>query len=145
MPQVFAYIMPIRRKQLEKILVQDKRIIAKFFSKPRGAPRLRRGTIIVFYESREGMKLVGQGTVQQAEMMLPHEVIPSYGASFFLNKQELDDYVDRFPGRREKKLLILHLENIFSYASPVRWATSPTMAGAYLTRDDYARLIKEIN
>ena len=91
---------------------------------------------IVFYESHNEKKLVGEGIVENVEFLNPAEVLSKYGKELFINKDEFIKYV----GKRQR-ILVIQLKGLRKYQEPVQCKEVITMGGKYLTEEEYASLI----
>lgn len=98
---------------------------------------------VLFYASHGSKEIAGEGQIEEIEFLTPNEVLAKYGAKTFLDKDELATYTLRQPKRdSSKKMLVLVLSKIKRYRSPVKYRKPISMAGQYLTQEDYSGLLK---
>jgi hypothetical protein len=134
---VFGAVFPLPKKLISRILDEKRLVYAKFAPHRGHSTKLGRNSIVVFYESKGGRSVVGEAVVRKVEFRRPDQVLDKVGESFFLNSDELMTYVDKYPGRREKEMMVLHLERPKRYDRPIAWSHAMTMAGQYLTKEQY--------
>jgi hypothetical protein len=75
--------------------------------------------------------------------MLPEEAWQKYGTRLFLTRPELLEYARTSPlgeERRKKELSVYVLTKIKKYKKPISPKRRMTIAGYYITRDEYLDL-----
>ena len=140
--KIFAYVFPLSKELIDRILYDNKRTLTKFLHRQRMGSRFHSGMKILFYETGGPKQILAEANVLDATMMLYDNVHKIYGESVILTKQELLKYVDRYPGRINKPLLILTIDTPNSFLLPIKWEKPMTMIGRILSSDEYKRLVK---
>jgi hypothetical protein len=94
-------------------------------------PRLQVGSKLFFYESKGSKEIVGEARIAEMTQGTVDEVLGRFGADLFLTRNELEAYAGN---RRERRMLVLILEDITRYAVPLKLDKGVTMAGRYITK-----------
>lgn len=134
---VFGAVFPLPKKLISRILDEKRLVYAKFTPHQSRRTNLRPGSVIVFYESHGRKSIVGEAVVRKVEFGRPNQILGTAGRGFFLDSDELVAYVDKYPGRDQKEMIVLHLERPMRYEKPRTWSHPMTMAGQYLTKEQY--------
>lgn len=93
---------------------------------------------VIFYASHGSKKLVGEGKIKSVEFLTPLKVLEKYRDELFLTETELYAYVG---GRSQMEMLTLVLTNLKKYSTPFEFNKPITMAGQYLTIQEYSSFI----
>jgi hypothetical protein len=91
---------------------------------------------IVFYGSHGEKKLIGEGIIKKVEFLNPEEVISKYKEELFIDEQQFRQYV----GKRQR-ILTLELKGLKKYQEPIQIKEVITMAGKYLTAEQYDSIV----
>lgn len=132
----YAVIYPVLPNQVERVF-DGKDVFCKYTGQRNVG--VGEGTKILFYASRSGRKVFGEGTVSKTEFLTPDETISQYGTRLFITSKELDDY--RGARSKDKKLLVITLDKIRRYKEPIILEKYVTMAGQRLAKEQYASLM----
>lgn len=136
---VIGIIFPILQEHVQRFFKDKKRVFVKFFG--RSAPvGLHLGSKLFFYESGGRREIVGEARIREIGLGTPDDVLSKFGDKLFLSKDELDSYVG---DRRTKKILILSLDDVKKYTTPLTLQKPVTMMGQYMTRAMYRALTGE--
>ena len=142
MSRIAGIIFPIPKDFVDRLLVENRNVFVKYLARSTGlriAPKHK----VLFYASHGSKDIVGEGQIEEIEFLTPNEVLTKYGPKTFLNEDELTTYMLRQPKRdSSKRMLVLVLSKIKRYRSPVKYEKPISMAGQYLTREDYMQLLK---
>jgi hypothetical protein len=133
-------IFPFFPKHLERLLNQHKTVFVKFFGRERIPVNLHPGSKLFLYESKGDKEIMGEAKILRVESLRASDVISVYGERLFLTQSEFDEYVGN---RRDKRILVLVLEDAKRYAVPLKLNRSVTMAGRYMTSKMYKDLRDE--
>jgi len=95
---------------------------------------------IVFYASHGEKKLIGEGVIEKVEFLNPTQILSKYKQDLFIDEQEFLNYV----GKRQR-ILTLQLRGLKKYHKSIQSNEVITMAGKYLTSEQYESLINEKN
>jgi hypothetical protein len=97
---------------------------------------------IILYASQGSKEIVGEGTIEKVEFLTSGEVLKKYGNKVILNKDELEKYMMREPNRMSKKMLVIVFSKVREYTPHIKYKKPITMAGQYLTRDEYSEFFQ---
>lgn len=111
--------------------------------KERMGTKVNRNTKIIFYESGGKKVLRGEAAVISSDSAYPRHVLEVLGDTMFLSEDEFWDYVNKYPGREEKRLLYILIDDPVHYDPPIPWKSNMTMMGVFLSSDDYRKTIQE--
>jgi len=123
-------VFPVFREHIERLLRDQKKVFVKFAGE-RMFPRLHVGSKLFFYESKGSKEIVGEARIAEMTQGTVDEVLGRFGADLFLTRNELEAYAGN---RRERRMLVLILEDITRYAVPLKLDKGVTMAGRYITK-----------
>jgi len=144
MEKTVGAIYPVPAHLFERLFDGEIKVFVKYLAHT--ATKLNPKHKIIFYASKSSRKLIGEGTIQRVEFLRPNEVLTRYKNDLFLTEAEFHAYVNRSPSRsNSKQMLTLVLKNLRKYQRPVEYASPMTMAGQYITSEDYAIIIKKMN
>ncbi|MGD0549270.1 MAG: DUF365 domain-containing protein [Candidatus Bathyarchaeia archaeon] len=135
--QILGIIFPLLPQHAERFLNQGKTVFVKFFGKERIPVRLQSGSRLFLYESRGNEEIVGEARIVRIDMLPVSEIVAVYGNRLFLTQSEFEDYVGN---RRDKRMLVLVLEDARKYPVALKLGKSVTMAGRYMTRELYHQI-----
>jgi len=139
---VFGVVYPLAKKYIVRILKGKRNIYAKYQPHRTQVTRVGPGTKVIFYETKGSKSLIGEAVVRQVDFMIPDEALKMFGGRLFIDREELERYAGRFPTNREKKpLMILDLDSPRLYEKPVRWSLGMTMAGRYISEEEYNQFV----
>jgi len=132
---VIGVIFPILPEHIRRFFEQGKRVFIKFVASAHTG--LRRGSKLFFYESRSKKQIVGEARIVQISSGTMDEVLLEHGADLFLTPEQLKEYVGN---RRERRMLVLVLDGVRKYSTPLKVDRPITMAGQYMTKEIFRRL-----
>ena len=140
MEEIVGFVFPIKSQNANSIFEKGKEVFVKF---ARGKLRkLKAGAKAFFYVSGEKF-LIGEAIIKSIEKMTPKEVWKKYGTRLFLTRGELLEYAKKTPfgeERRTKELTVYVLTKVKKYKKPIFPRRRMTLAGYYMTRDEYLAL-----
>ena len=129
---IYGCIYPLSESYIDRFFNEGKKIFLKYL--PHENTNLKKNHKLLFYRSRSDKKIVGEGVINKIEFLSPYEILDRYKNDIFLTKDELQIYVGN---RGDKKMLTIHLKNIIKYEEPVISKYSITMAGKYVSKNEY--------
>ena len=92
---------------------------------------------LLVYESHASRQLIGEAQIARMRMMESEEIVSRYGKRFFLEPAELSAYSKS----RRRPLLVFELVDIRKYPRPVSLRKPVTMAGQYVSKPMYDKVI----
>ena len=92
---------------------------------------------LLIYESHACKQIVGESKITGVFLMKSEEIVSRYGKRFFLKPEELLTY----SRSRERPLVVFELESVKRYSHPVCLRKTITMAGQYVGKQTYNRMI----
>ena len=110
----------------------------KIFVKNSKFSRLKPGSKIIFYASRDIHALVGEGTIETVEFLTPQETIRKYKNDLFLTETECNAYA------REKnvsKFLVIQFSEIKQYKNRVKPPRFISIGGRYVSKNEYEAIL----
>ena len=134
-----GFVFPIRSQHANSIFERGKKVFVKFGARLK---KLKAGAKALFYVSREKL-LIGEAIIKSIERMTLEEVWKKYGTRLFLTRAELLEYARKTSLREERKskeLMVYVLTKVKKYEKPIFPKRRMTIAGYYITRDDYLAL-----
>lgn len=133
----FAVIYPIPSNFALRIFKEKKSVFAKYGTHEVLSQNVTDCKKLLIYESSTGQKITGEADVLSVQLMNFSEVISEYKKEFFLSEDEFRAYAS---GREEKKMMVFKLDNIKEYSAPIIFDHKLTVAGEYISKDEYNRL-----
>lgn len=144
MSNVVGVIYPIPLQFVSRIFSEKKDVFVKYLTH-QSSVRLAPKNKILFYASHGQKEIVGEAIIQAMEFLTPVEVLEKYGGRVFLDRDELVSYASQQSSRTtSKKMLVLVLSKPRKYSKGIRYYKPITMAGEYLTEDNYKTLLAEL-
>ena len=137
----FGAVYPLSKNLISRILDDKRLVFAKFLAHRSPETNLGTGSLILFYETGGIKSIVGEAMINRVEFIKPYEIEFTGSRRFFLEREEFASYVNKFPGREKKAMLVAYLESLKRYEVPRKWPYPMTMAGQYITRDEYLEII----
>ena len=134
-----GFVFPIRSQHANSIFERGKKVFVKFGARLK---KLKAGAKALFYVSREKL-LIGEAIIKSIERMTLEEVWKKYGTRLFLTRAELLEYARKTSlgeERKSKELMVYVLTKVKKYEKPIFPRRRMTIAGYYITRDDYLAL-----
>ena len=141
MTKIIGVVYPVPSDIADRLFNGKMKVFVKFLAhnSTKAAPKNK----IIFYASRGTKKLVGEGTIEKAEFLTLDKVLSKYKDELFLDESELHAYVRNSPSRTpSKEMLTLVLRKLRKYSEPVEYHKRITMAGQYLSAEEYKSLMK---
>lgn len=132
---VIGIIFPMLPEHVRRFFEQGKTVFVKFVAHL--YTNLQPGSKLFFYESRSKKQIVGEARIIQIGSGTMDEVLLKHGADLFLTPTELKEYVGN---RRERGMLVLVLDGVRKYSTPLKADRPVTMAGQYMTKEIFRRL-----
>jgi hypothetical protein len=137
---VAAVVFPVPERLVERLLSENRNVFVKYVARTTNL-RITPKNKLILYASHGSAELVGEGIIQTIELLTPSEVLDKYGSKVFLDRDELMAYATQEPGRTlSKRMLVLALDKIKTYKPHIKWKKPMTMAGQYLTEEEYRKL-----
>ena len=136
---IIGIIYPIPKQFIDQLLKVGKNVFVKYIQGQN--IKLKKNNKLIIYESYGTKKLVGEGIIKKIEFLTAEEVYDKYPDKLFLNKKELYDYCGEL--RKDKKMLTLLLDNIIKYEKDIYFNKPITMAGQYITKEQYHNSIRK--
>lgn len=136
MNEIIGAVYPIPQRLVDRLFDGKTKVFVKYVAHntTKLAPRHR----VVFYASHGIGKLIGEGIIEKVEFLNPDAVLARYRRDLFLNDEEFQAYVRRSPSRTpSKEMMTLALKKLKRYTTPMDYNRPITMAGQYLTREEY--------
>ena len=133
--EIIGAAFPVPHHLLPRFFKDGKKVFVKN-SKFR---RLKPGSKIIIYASRDVHALVGEGTIETVEFLTPQETIRKYKNDLFLTETELYAYA------REKnvlRFLVVRFSEIKEYQNPVKPKRFISIGGKYVSKLEYEILSK---
>lgn len=134
-----GFVFPIRSKHANSIFEERKEVFVKFGGRLK---KLQAGAKAIFHVSGEKL-LIGEAIIKSIERMPLEEVWKKYGTILFLTRAELLEYARKSSlgeERRTKELMVYVLTKVKKYKKPIFPKQRMTIAGYYITRDEYLAL-----
>jgi hypothetical protein len=142
MKKVVAAIYAVPSKFVSRIFDEHKQVFVKYTNHE--TSRLVSRNKILFYASQGQGEIVGEATIKAVEFLTPTEALERHGDELFLNREELMSYASKSPSRSAtKKMLVLAFSSPKKYLKAIRVKKPLTMAGQYLTEEEYKALFEE--
>jgi hypothetical protein len=142
MNDIVGTIYPIPVELVERLFEGNVKVFVKYVA--HNTTRLAPKHKVIFYASHGSKKLIGEGTIEKVEFLTPQKVLEKYKDQLFLNEAELDAYVKRSPSRSSsKEMLTLVLKKLKKFPRPIDYKKPITMAGQYLSAEEYSSLIQK--
>lgn len=137
-------IFPVPAQFITRIFDDKRDVFVKYL--PRTTDLATTPKKILFYESHGRKEIIGEANVEKYEFLKPLEAFRRYKGRVFLNENELLEYVESQPSRTmDKKMLVLVLKGIKKFDSGIKYTQSITMAGKYLTDDEYREITLKLS
>jgi len=141
MDTIIGAIFPLSKFHINRFLKDKKTIFVKFtrFS------QLKRGSKIIFYVSGEKL-LVGEGTIENIEVLDTKTAWSRYYQQIFLTKDEYEQYVTTSPTTSENRkaniITLFTLKNLKAFKTPTKSTKPITPSGCYITKEEYKSLLQ---
>ena len=140
MNDIVGTIYPIPEELADRLFEGNTKVFVKYVA--HNTTRLAPKHKVIFYASHGLKKLIGEGVIETVEFLTPQKVLEKYKNQLFLNETELHAYVTRSPSRSSsKEMLTLVLKKLKKFPKPIDYNKPITMAGQYLTAEEYSSLI----
>ncbi|MGB9923348.1 MAG: DUF365 domain-containing protein [Pseudothermotoga sp.] len=142
MNDIVGTIYPIPAGLAERLFRGNTKVFVKYVA--HNTTRLAPKHKVIFYASHGSKKLIGEGIIEKVEFLTPQKVLEKYRDQLFLNEAELHTYVKRSPSRSSsKEMLTLVLKKLKKFPKPIDYNKPITMAGQYLSAEEYSSLIQK--
>lgn len=140
--KIIGAVFPILPEYIDRLLVENRNVFAKYLA--RNGSKLLPKQKMLFYVSHGSKKIVGEGQIDKILFLTPDEALVKYDKKLFLNRDELMEYARQQPKRDiSKRMLVLVLYRLKRYPKPVSYKRPISMAGQYLTEEDYEELLRQ--
>jgi hypothetical protein len=144
MSKIIGVIYPVPKEFVGRLLDQNRNVFVKYVRRTTNSRITPRNKMII-YASKGSKELVGEGVIQTIEFLTPSEALEKYEGRVFLDKDELLTYATQEPGRTlSKKMLVLVLSKLKEYSPHFKYKKPITMAGQYVTEEEYNELSKQL-
>jgi len=142
MSELVGVIYPIPLPYVSRVFAEKRNVFVKYLTHSTSTKLTPRKKIL-FYASHGQKEIVGEAVIKKIEFLSPMEVLEKYGAKVFLKSDELMSYVSQQSSRTaSKKMLVLVLSQLREYSKGVKWKKPISMAGEYLTKENYSTLFQ---
>jgi hypothetical protein len=135
---VLGIIFSLSQKHIERFFEGRGTVFVKFYGRQRVPSRLRRGSKLFFYRSGGRKEIVGEAKIIDIKSGTFDDVWSKFSNRLFLTRDELEKYVGK---RKDSQMTVLVLDKIRAYSVPIVLQQPLTMAGQYMTRQMYERLM----
>ena len=137
---IIGIIYPLPR-ELVKRVNSNRNIFVKYLTHEpnKRSLKIKEEDKLFIYESRNKKMIVAEAIISKIEFLTIDEIFKKYKNRTIAGLEALRIYSK---GREEKKMLVLHLNNINMYKEPLPVSKPITMAGQYITKHNWERLIK---
>jgi hypothetical protein len=143
MNRIIGAIYPIPQEFSSRLFDGNFKVFVKYLA--HSTTRLKPRNKVVFYASHGPKALIGEGTIEKIEFLSPEIVIAKHRAGLFLNETEFYRYVKKMPSRAPTKaMMVLVLKKLKRYPRPIDYNRPMTMAGQYLSDEEYFALQKQL-
>ena len=144
MSEIIGATFPVPNKFLNRILKEKKNV----FMKPATLTRLKPGMKIIFYASHENQGYAGEAEIEHVEIVKnPMEILQKYKGKMFLTEKEFKEYMTsqkRWGRVRHKPWMVIVLRNIREYPRRIMPKRFISVAGRYVKKDEYERILKSL-
>jgi len=132
---LIGVIYPLHQNIIKRFLNEDKDIFVKYISRiptKKSKFRITPGIKLYFYESVSRKAIVAHATIKSIEFLHIEETINAYNQKLMISKNELIEYSKG----RNKKIMILKIDNIKKLDPIIPVKCRITMSGRYITKDN---------
>ncbi len=130
-------IYPLPQRLIYRFFEDDKTVFIKFSAHESISVSLKSCKKLIFYKSRGKQELIGEGDIENIFLMSIHDIINTFEKELFLSRDELASYAKS----RNRKALVFKLSNLRKYQLPVKLDHYVTMAGSYISDEDYTQIV----
>jgi len=142
MNDIVGTIYPIPVELADRLFEGNTKVFVKYVA--HNTTRLVPKHKVIFYASHGSKKLIGEGIIEKVEFLTPQKVLEKYKDQLFLSETELHAYVTRSSARSSsKEMLTLLLKKLKKFPKPIDYNKPITMAGQYLSAEEYSSLIQK--
>lgn len=138
MKMTFGIIYPLPLQIAYRILQDKKSVFVKYPIHDTIPPNLLSCRKLLLYISRSNKEIAGECDILLINLMTISEAVSKYGDKLFLTEEELIKYSN---GRCDKNMLVIELGNIIKYSEPRYLGHGITMAGEYISKENYDILV----
>ncbi|MCE8426498.1 MAG: DUF365 domain-containing protein [Candidatus Methanoperedens sp.] len=136
----FAVIYPLPSHLASRILQDKKSVFVKYPTHETISPKLASCKKLQLYISGSKKEITGEADLISINLMTLTDVVSAYGSSLFLAEDELREYSGC---RDNKKMMVFELGGITKYPEAKCLGHRITMAGEYITEENYKFHINE--
>ena len=144
MPEIIGATFPVPNELLDRIFKEKKNV----FVKPATLTRLKPGMKIIFYASHKNQGYAGEAEIEHVEIVKnPMEILKKYKDKVFLTEMEFKEYVasqKRWGKVRHKPWMAIVLRNIKEYPKRIMPKRFVSVAGRYVKKEEYERILKSL-
>lgn len=134
----FAVIYPLPSHLALRILQNKKSIFVKYSKHKTITPKIASCKKLLLYISGSNKEIGGEADIVSISLMTLSDVVSEYDSNLFLTEDELREYSD---GRDNKKMMVFELGGITKYPEAKCLGRRITMAGQYMSKEGYEKLI----
>lgn len=135
---VEAVVFPLKDLYIDRFFDCGKDIFIKFPTHEILPEAIKSSKRLIFYASHADKTLRGEAAIRTVELVSLEDAQKAYGHRLFLNADEIKQYARG----RNKKVVVLELGRIKKYQKPIPLKKAMTMAGCYLTKEEYLKVIQ---
>lgn len=132
-------IYPLPQHLIDRFFEDDKTVFIKFSAHELLSENLQACKKLIFYKSRGEWELVGEGEIENIFLMPVNDIFDKFEKELFLSREEIVSYAK---SRLNKKVLVFKLSNLKKYNRPFLLDHYVTMAGEYISEEDYQQIRK---
>jgi len=138
--EIGGIIYPLNDHNFNILKKREKPVYVKYPSRAGKHPtKLKQGHLLFFYLSRKDKSIIGYSKIKEVSIKTPQEVLQHYTRSMQMNDDEFNKYTIK---RKDKKLLVLMLDDIVELEKNITIDYPITMAGKYISTDEMKRFTK---
>lgn len=139
MKEVYAVIYPVPKTFINSLFESERVVFVKYTTHETISDDLKNCQKLLFYESRGGKKIVGEGNIKDIDILSLEKILEKHRENLFLSEKELRSYSNG----RTKKPVVFTLKNTHRYDKEIKSKTPITMGGKYIDKEEYEEILEE--
>ena len=132
MTEITGISYPLRPEHADRLLTMSEAVFMKYTTHGTIPPKLKKGMYFFIYQSHSNKEMVGKARIVDFKLMGVKDILEKHEDKLFITKDELMAY----SRGREKKALVLVLDNIVKYEKPIKLDKCVNMGGKYIHEND---------
>ncbi len=137
--KIFAVIYPVPRTFTNNLFGSEKLVFLKYTPHETISDNLKSCKKLLFYESKGEMKIVGEGNIEEIELLSVDKILEKHQENLHLSEKELKTYTHG----RTKKPVVFTLKNVHRYDKEIKLEKPITMRGKHVTKGEYRNMLNE--